>query len=67
MRLLFIITSFLLFSAAHADAQGRAAAAGSCDLPHISGVATQQLMSGQRPRTYRLFVPPDTTDTSASR
>jgi polyhydroxybutyrate depolymerase len=58
MRLLFIITSFLLFSAAHADAQGRAAALGSCDLPQMPGVATQQLMSGQRPRTYRLFVPP---------
>jgi polyhydroxybutyrate depolymerase len=57
MRLLFI-TSFLLFSAAHADAQGRATASGSCDLPHMAGVATQQLMSGQRPRTYRLFVPP---------
>src|SRR4029453_18988260 len=58
MRLLFIITSFLLFSAAHADAQDRAAAPGSCDLPHMPGVATQQLMSRQRPRTYRLFVPP---------
>jgi polyhydroxybutyrate depolymerase len=58
MRLLFIITSFLLFSVAHADAQDRAAASGSCDLPHMSGVATQQLMSGQRSRTYRLFVPP---------
>jgi polyhydroxybutyrate depolymerase len=58
MRLLFTITSFLLFSAAHADAQDRAAAPGSCDLPHMSGVATQQLMSRQRPRTYRLFVPP---------
>jgi len=58
MRVLFIITSLLLFSVAHADAQSRATAAGSCDLPHPSGVATQQLMSGQRPRTYRLFVPP---------
>jgi len=57
MRLPFIITSLLLFSAAHADAQGRTTAIG-CALPHMSGVATQQLMSGQRPRTYRLFVPP---------
>jgi polyhydroxybutyrate depolymerase len=29
-----------------------------CDLPHASGVSAQQLVSGQRPRTYRLFVPP---------
>jgi polyhydroxybutyrate depolymerase len=27
-------------------------------LPHASGVSAQQLVSGQRPRTYRLFVPP---------
>src|SRR6476619_2585489 len=58
MRLLSVITSFLLFSATHADAQGRAETSGSCDLPHMPGVVTQQLMSGQRPRTYRLFVPP---------
>jgi polyhydroxybutyrate depolymerase len=58
MRRLFIVTSFLLFSTAQADAQGRASAPGSCDLPHMAGVATEQLMSGQRPRTYRLFVPP---------
>jgi polyhydroxybutyrate depolymerase len=58
MRLLCIVTSFLLFGVAHADAQDRAAAAGSCDLPYMPGVTTQKLMSGQRPRTYRLFVPP---------
>jgi polyhydroxybutyrate depolymerase len=58
MRLLFITTSLLLFSVAQADAQDRAAAPGSCDLAHMPGVATQQLMSRQRPRTYRLFVPP---------
>jgi polyhydroxybutyrate depolymerase len=58
MRLLPIMTSLLLFGAAHADAQAPAAPSGSCDLPHMAGVATQQLMSGQRPRTYRLFVPP---------
>ena len=58
MRLLPIITSLLLFSAAHANAQSRAAAPGACDLPHMAGVATEQFTSGQRPRTYRLFVPP---------
>jgi polyhydroxybutyrate depolymerase len=30
----------------------------SCDLPHAPGVSSEQLVSGQRPRTYRLFVPP---------
>jgi polyhydroxybutyrate depolymerase len=29
-----------------------------CNLPMAAGVSTQQLTSGQRPRTYRLFVPP---------
>ena len=67
MLLLFIITSFLLFSAAHADAQGRAAAAGSCDRPHMSGVATQQLMSGNGLAHIDCSCHPDTTDTSASR
>src|SRR5437867_1116406 len=30
----------------------------TCNLPHASGVSSQQLMSGQRQRAYRLFVPP---------
>jgi polyhydroxybutyrate depolymerase len=34
------------------------AQAQSCDLRHEAGVSDQQLQSGQRPRTYRLFVPP---------
>ena len=29
-----------------------------CDLPAAPGVSAQQLTSSQRPRTYRLFVPP---------
>ena len=33
-------------------------ASSSCDLPHGAGVSPQQLASGQRQRTYRLFVPP---------
>ena len=39
-----------------AYAQGRNAA--SCDLPSAPGVSAQQLSSSQRPRAYRLFVPP---------
>src|SRR5688572_23582644 len=34
------------------------AAQAQCNLQHAPGVAEQQLVSGQRPRTYRLFVPP---------
>jgi polyhydroxybutyrate depolymerase len=30
----------------------------SCSLPHASGVVQQELTSGQRPRSYSLFVPP---------
>src|SRR5262245_44262147 len=30
----------------------------ACDLPHATGVSSQQLTSGQRQRAYRLFVPP---------
>jgi len=41
-----------------AQAQGASAASGSCELPHASGVVPQQLISGQRQRAYRLFVPP---------
>jgi polyhydroxybutyrate depolymerase len=41
-----------------AAAQSATTVRSSCNLPHPSGVAEQQLMSGQRQRTYRLFVPP---------
>jgi polyhydroxybutyrate depolymerase len=39
-------------------AQGQSAVSSSCDLPQVSGVSSQQLVSGQRQRSYRLFVPP---------
>jgi polyhydroxybutyrate depolymerase len=59
MRFAFLATLTLLlisFSSA-AYAQGTPARA-TCNLSHASGVAEQQLTSGQRQRTYRLFVPP---------
>jgi hypothetical protein len=57
MRLVKIATTFLIVSGAtSAYAQTRAASA-ACNLPHESGVSAQQLMSGQRQRGYRLFVP----------
>jgi polyhydroxybutyrate depolymerase len=48
-----------LWSAVPAHAQtAPAGGAASCDLPHAAGVSSQQLVSGNVPRTYRLFVPP---------
>ena len=55
-----ILLAFLAIgvtSSAQAQTPGRAAAP-SCSLPHAPGVVAQQLVSGQRDRTYRMFVPP---------
>jgi polyhydroxybutyrate depolymerase len=54
MRLQAVTAFSLVLCATAAYAQS----APSCDLPHASGVSSQQLTSGQRARTYRLFVPP---------
>jgi poly(3-hydroxybutyrate) depolymerase len=40
-----------------AQAQNSAAARSSCNLPHAAGVVQERLVSGQRQRAYRLFVP----------
>jgi len=59
MRMPHIIAAVsVVLSATAAQAQNGAAASSSCDVPHASGVSTQQLVSGQRQRAYRLFVPP---------
>ena len=59
MRLLQIVTAVsLVLSATAAHGQSAVAGSPSCDLPHGSGVSSQQLVSGQRQRAYRLFVPP---------
>jgi polyhydroxybutyrate depolymerase len=47
------ILAAALFAVSGMPAQGQ-----TCDLPSTSGVSTQQLTTGQRPRAYRLFVPP---------
>jgi polyhydroxybutyrate depolymerase len=54
------IVTVLVFvsSATAAHGQSRDPVPSSCDLPHESGVSSQQFMSGQRQRAYRLFVPP---------
>ena len=54
MRLRIITALSIVLGATAAYAQNPT----SCDVPHASGVSAQQLVSGQRPRTYRLFVPP---------
>jgi len=55
-----IVIALLVMFGTTADGQSRVAAPSSspCNLPHASGVSSQQLMSGQRQRSYRLFVPP---------
>ena len=59
MRLLpIVIVIGALLGASPARAQRAPDASSSCDLPHGAGVSPQQLASGQRQRTYRLFVPP---------
>ena len=59
MRLPHIVTAVLVvLSATAAHGQSRVAGSSSCDLPHGSGVSSQQLISGQQQRAYRLFVPP---------
>jgi len=60
MRLLEIVTAVSVVVLGATAAHGQSAVAGSpsCDLPHGPGVSSQQLVSGQRQRAYRLFVPP---------
>ena len=57
MRLKLVITLCALVAATNAFAQSQPTAA-SCNLTHAPGVSSQQLTSGQRQRSYRLFVPP---------
>ncbi len=59
MRISFGVAAFLtMLCAASAQAQGRPNTRAACDLPHEAGMSAQRLTSGQRPRSYRLFVPP---------
>ena len=59
MRALHIATAVCVLAAASAaQGQTRTTESAACDLPHASGVSAQQLTSGQRQRSYRLFVPP---------
>jgi polyhydroxybutyrate depolymerase len=59
MRFLSHVVAILLIAGVSslAEAQTAPAARSSCNLPHASGVAQQQITSTQRQRSYRLFVP----------
>jgi polyhydroxybutyrate depolymerase len=53
MRLSFLLTTTLAIVCFSSAAQAQ-----SCNLPQAPGVSQQQVLSGQRQRPYRLFVPP---------
>ena len=57
MRLLQIVTTVSVLGATAAHGQSAVTGSPSCDLPHGPGVSSQQLVSGERQRAYRLFVP----------
>ena len=54
MRLQIMMVLSIVLGATAAYGQS----APACELAHASGVSSQQITSGQRPRTYRLSVPP---------
>jgi polyhydroxybutyrate depolymerase len=59
LRLSLIIVAALAAVSLSSNARAQSAPASTaCSLAAASGVADQALMSGGRPRTYRLFVPP---------
>jgi polyhydroxybutyrate depolymerase len=58
MRVTDVLAAGLLLIAASAHAQSRPTAVASCELTATPGVSSQQLTSGERQRTYRLFIPP---------
>jgi polyhydroxybutyrate depolymerase len=60
MRVSSLVVALLVMSGVDsaALAQTAPAASTSCNLSPVPGVVEQQLTSKERPRTYRLFVPP---------
>jgi polyhydroxybutyrate depolymerase len=58
-RSYLLVAAFLAAgTASPAEAQGGQSTRSACNLSHASGVVQQRLVSGQRQRAYRLFVPP---------
>src|SRR6188768_202251 len=58
VRRFILSVAMVALGATVASGQNRPVSAATCDLPHASGVSSQQLTSGERQRAYRLFVPP---------
>lgn len=60
MRVSFLIAAMILIigRSTAAGAQTAPATRASCNLSHASGVSELQITSKERPRSYRLFVPP---------
>ena len=67
VRRFILSVAMVALVATVASGQNRPVSAATCDLPHASGVSSQQLTSGQRQRAYRLFVPPGYDGRSACR
>ena len=59
MRMSTVVAVLVVILGVSWTAQAQSAPAGRslCDLPHTPGISQQELVSGQRPRSYRLFVP----------
>src|SRR5688500_6920485 len=53
---LAVLPAFIIVSVTSA-AQAQTAPAAACNSPHAPGIVQHELMSGQRQRSYRLFVP----------
>jgi polyhydroxybutyrate depolymerase len=58
LRTSILSSVLVVLGATAAFGQSRTASGSSCDLPQAGGVSSQQLVSGERQRAYRLFVPP---------
>ena len=57
MRVSSVLAAIGMVVSVSSAAQAQSAAAAPCNVSHASGVAEQQITSGGRQRTYRLFVP----------
>jgi polyhydroxybutyrate depolymerase len=58
MQISFVMAATLVIAGVSSAAQAQSAQSSSCNLPQAQGISQQQLVSGERPRSYRLFVPP---------
>ncbi len=57
MRVSSFIAAVAVLVGISSSAQAQSTTPSSCNLSHASGIQQRQIMSGQRQRSYRLFVP----------